>query len=105
MDEHEVENQCDEIFKDVVIPFTRRKGNDMDKMVNDLLGKLGVTMPVLHIKDNLYLIGSLRLNLELNGDILMIKTPEGKLQKFVEYIPANHRFHEKCLVVHMMRSG
>jgi hypothetical protein len=23
----------------------------------------------------------------------------------VEYLPANHRFHEKCLVVHMMRSG
>ena len=42
-----------------------------------------------------------RLNLELNGDILMIKTPEGKIQKFVEYIPANHRFHEKCLVVHI----
>ena len=30
----------------------------MDKIVADLLGKLGVTIPVLHIKDNLYLIGS-----------------------------------------------
>jgi hypothetical protein len=77
----------------------------MDEIVDDLLGKLGITMPVLHIKDNLYLIGSQRLNLEFNGDILMIKAQNGKLQKFVEYLPANHIFHEKCLVVQLMRSG
>ena len=46
-----------------MIPFERRKGNDMDKAVADLLGKLEVTIPILHIKDNLYLIGSQRLNL------------------------------------------
>ena len=63
MDEQEVENQCDQIFLETVIPFVRRKGNDMDMAIADLLGKLEVTIPVLHIKDNLYLIGSQRLNL------------------------------------------
>jgi hypothetical protein len=79
MDEQEVENKCDEVFKDVIIPFERRKGDEMDKEVADLLSKLGVTIPVLHIKDSLYLIGSQRLNLQFNGDILMIKTQEGRL--------------------------
>jgi hypothetical protein len=105
LDEQEVENQCDVVFADVIIPFNRRKGNEMDKIVADLLGKLGVTIPILHIKDNLYLIGSQRLNLQLNGDVLMIKSQDGRLQRFVEYIPINHRFHEKNLVVQMMRSS
>ena len=35
----------------------------------------------------------------------MIKSQDGRLQRFVEYIPINHRFHEKNLVVQMMRSS
>lgn len=37
IDEQEVENQCDECFKDVTIPFNRRKGDEMDKILEDLL--------------------------------------------------------------------
>jgi len=35
----------------------------------------------------------------------MIKSQDGRLQRFVEYIPIHHRFHEKNLVVQMMRSS
>lgn len=63
LDEKEVENLCDEVFAEVSIPFNRRKGEEIDKAVADLLAKLGVTIPVLHIKDNLYLVGSQRLSL------------------------------------------
>ena len=34
----------------------------------------------------------------------MVSLPHG-YEKFVQYVPKNHKFHERQLVMHMIKSG
>jgi hypothetical protein len=65
---------------------------------------LKITIPILFIKDKLYLIGSSRINVDLKKDNLMLRVGGG-FEKFNEYVPKNHRYFERSLVVHMIKSG
>ena len=63
-----------------------------------------ITIPILFIKEKLYLIGSARINVDLKKDNLMLRVGGG-FEKFIEYVPKNHRYFERSLVVHMIKSG
>ena len=56
-----------------------------------------------HIEKQLYLIGSARVNLELKR-FLMVRAGGG-YEKFDEYVPHNHRYFQRSLVIHMIKSG
>ena len=49
---------------------------------------LEITIPIIHIKDNLYLIGSQRMNIKLERNQLMVRVGGG-YQKFEDYVPQN----------------
>jgi len=53
---------CDEIFATAPIKFRPRKGNALDERIAELIEEYDIRIPIVHIKDNLYLIGSNRLN-------------------------------------------
>ena len=63
-----------------------------------------MTIPILHIKDRLYLIGHNRMTCNLINDNLMVRVGGG-YEKFIDYVPKNHRYFERSLVVHMIKSG
>ena len=44
------------------------------------------------------------MNCEIKRDVLMIRVGGG-FDKFFEWVPRNHRFLERSLVVHMIKSG
>ena len=69
-----------------------------------MIKQLKITIPILFIKDKLYLIGSSRINVDLKKDNLMLRVGGG-FEKFNEYVPKNHRYFERSLVVHMIKSG
>ena len=55
--EEELENQCDELFKDPPIKFKARKGNKLDEAIDKSIKALKFTLPIMPIKDKNYLIG------------------------------------------------
>lgn len=72
--------------------------------IHILIVELGITIPVLHIKGKLYLIGSNRVNCDLKRDQVMLRIGGG-YEKFIEYVPKSHKYFERSLVVYMIKSG
>ena len=102
--EDELDQQCDELFAETPVKFAPKKNNQVDLRIAQYLYELGVTIPVVHIKNSLYLIGSNRTNChEVNGKLVV--TVGGGYEKFEDYVMANNRYLQRMLVVHMIKSG
>jgi len=88
LSEVELDTQCDELFKDIPIKFVPRPDSEIDLAIQLLIEELNIRIPILHIKDRLYLIGSSRISCEIKRDIVMLRIGGG-YEKFVEYVPRN----------------
>ena len=75
--EEELDEQCDELFMEPPIIFTPRKNNKMDDMIHHFIEELDVRIPVVPIKDRLYLIGSNRVTCSLKNDNLILRVGGG----------------------------
>lgn len=104
LSEQEVDQQCDKLFAEAPIKFVPRQSEELDLAISIIIEQHKITIPILHIKDRLYLIGSQRMTCEIKREILMIRVGGG-FEKFFEWVPKNHRYLERCLVVHMIKSG
>ena len=100
----ELDTQCDELFKTPPIEFVPRSDNQIDDAMAEMIKMHNITIPILHIKDRLYLIGPNRMTCNVIQDNLMVRVGGG-YEKFSEYVPKNHRYFERSLVVHMIKSG
>ena len=98
--EWEIEKQVDYLFKETPIVFKPRKKNELDEQIAICIYNQHITIPVAHIKDNLYLVGPNRYNCDLKAGNAMIKAGGGN-QRFDEYVPRFHRQFQKKLVSHM----
>ena len=85
--ETELDEQCDDLFGDTPIKFVPRKGNQIDEKIKFYINELLITIPIVHIKGDLYLVGSERLNFKhnTNNDSLMVRVGGGYV-KFDEHI-------------------
>lgn len=72
--------------------------------IDDLIKSQSITIPILHIRDRLYLIGHTRITCDFKNDNLICRVGGG-FEKFIDYVPKNHRYFERSLVVHMIKSG
>ena len=102
--EKELDEQCDELFLEPPIIFTPRKNNKMDDRIHHLMEELDVRIPIVPIKDRLYLIGSNRVTCSLKNENLILRVGGG-FQRFEDYVPENQRYFQRTLVVHMIKSG
>jgi len=102
--EEELDQQCDELFNEAPIEFKPRKDNEIDHMISRYIVEHSITIPIIWIKKDLYLIGSNRLSCELKRDTLMLRVGGG-YEKFEEYVPKNLRYFQRILVIHMIKSG
>ena len=100
----ELDTQCDELFKTSPIEFVPRPDSEIDASMAEIIKMQNITVPILHIKDRLYLIGPNRMTCNVIQDNLMVRVGGG-YEKFFEYVPKNHRYFERSLVVHMIKSG
>lgn len=76
----------------------------MDEAVAQVIKQMNITIPIVHIKDSNYLVGSQRLNLVIKRDSLLVQKGGGS-QKFDVYIAANNKFHQRNLVIYMIQTG
>jgi len=75
--EMEIERHAHDLFADTPIPFRPRKGHDLDEKIALAIHNKYITLPVMHIRDNLYLVGPNRYNCELKAGNPMIKAGGG----------------------------
>lgn len=104
LSEAELDLQCDDLFADTPIKFRPRRGDPLDSAIMQQIDLLGITIPVQQIRGKLYLVGSSKTTCELKGEQLLIRTGGG-YERFDEYVPSNHRFFQRQLVVAMIKSG
>lgn len=92
------------MFADTPIEFNPRKKDKIDMMIAEYIRELQISIPIIWIKQKLYLIGSNRISCELKRDQLMLRVGGG-YEKFEEYVPKYHRYFQRVLVIHMIKSG
>lgn len=102
--EEELDEQCDELFKETPIVFSPRHNHQMDGMIAMYIEQLDIRIPIVPIKGSLYLIGSNRVSCSIKNDQLILRVGGG-YEKFEDYVPKNHVFFQRMLVVHMIKSG
>jgi len=75
--EDELDVQCDELFMTTPIVFKPNKNSEMDMFLAKFIKDLKITMPIVHIKESCYLVGSQKMNLVLKRDQLLVKRGGG----------------------------
>jgi hypothetical protein len=60
LSENEIIMKCDELFRSNPIPFIPQKGEHykFQKEIEIMINELYVTIPIIHVKGEVYLIGS-----------------------------------------------
>ena len=56
--EEEIERQCDKMFGTRPLDFYPRNGNALEERMSELIIVHDIRVPVAHIRNNLYLLGS-----------------------------------------------
>lgn len=102
--EDELDQQCEELFDQTPIEFQPRKNSEMDQMIQMYIQELNLTIPIVQIKESLYLIGCSRCSCIIKRDQLLIKKGGG-YEKFEDYVTSNMKYFQRMLVVYMIKSG
>lgn len=61
-------------------------------------------VPIVHIKDNLYLIGLYKVVVDLQADYLMVKVSQDHWQRFSEYLKSKRELFLRCLTLLSLRN-
>jgi hypothetical protein len=88
--ESDLDKVCDLYFSTIPVKFKARRGNKLEEMMVKLIKKENFTLPVIHVKNFLYLIGINRLTCELKHDQVMVRVGGGAM-RFESYVKSNQR--------------
>ena len=104
--DEEIDQQCDELFRDTPIRFRPRKGNQVDQNIENIIQAYDVRIPIVQDtkNDKMYLIGTQKLPCNLRQDNVLVRVGGGS-DKLDDYIRHNHRTFERMLVIHMINSN
>jgi len=91
------------LFDKPPIRFNYRKDNKVDIEIKQLIEELNITIPIIHIKGSLYLVGINKIHLEQKADYVIAQVGGG-YQKFEPYIIKNHKAIERQFIIKMIQS-
>jgi len=100
--ETEHDHQCDKLFSTVPIEFEPRN-IPLEQAMQEIIAQQHVVIPIIHIREKLYLIGSGRMTCDFRSDTAMVKVGGG-YERFEEYVAKNERYHQKKLVTYMINN-
>lgn len=100
----EQEQYFEHLFDEAPLPFKPRKNNANDEQVNSILSDYGYTIPVVHIKDKLYLVGNNRVTCDFKFNQVLVKGGGGS-QKLEDYIAKNEETMQNNIIEGMAKSG
>lgn len=83
--------------------FVVKKENKVDIEIRQLVEELNITIPIVHVKGSLYLVGISKIHLEQKADYVIAQVGGG-YQKFEPWIIKNHKAIERQLIIKMIQS-
>ena len=72
------------------ISFKPKKGNKLDEKIYELMEHLDVRIPIVFIKENLYLIGTARVICDLRMESVIVRVGGGN-DTLLNYLRNNHK--------------
>ena len=69
-----------------------------------MIKRMKITIPVVHIRQQSYLVGISKVTLENKFQSIMIRVGGGGVERFDTYVPKNHRKMERQLIEYMSMS-
>lgn len=100
----EQEQYFEHLFDTAPLEFKPRKNNVNDEQVNNILIDYGYTIPVVHIKDKLYLVGTNRVTCDFKFNQVLVKGGGGS-QKLEDYIAKNEGVMQNKIIEGMAIGG
>jgi len=97
-----------DLFTQAPFKFKPRKREEIDKAIGDHIEEMDIKIPIVWIKENIYLIGSQKLDFALDRNCLMIKPPTSRddnRRSFQDYIIKNEKPIQKHLALLVLKSG
>ena len=73
-------------------------------MIDSIVIKYGINLPIVPIKANQYLVGPKRVRCELKQGMLMCSIGQGQLELFENFLIKNQKNLERALVVVMLKT-
>lgn len=104
MSEEEIDKHCIEYFTESPINFNPRNGEPIDELIVNYIHEMRITIPIVWIKGNLYLIGNQRIQCEIRRNCLLLRVGGG-YESFQEYVIKNDRYFQRMLIIYMIKSG
>lgn len=89
--ETELDQNCDKLFSSPPIEFKARN-LPLEQAMYEVYTAQHITIPIIHIREKLYLIGSGRMTCDFRSDHAMVKVGGG-YEKFEDYVAKNERYH------------
>jgi len=77
MTEDDIDKQCIEYFTEAPMQFQPRDGIQVDEMLLMLIEEMHITIPIIHVKGNTYLVGTQKNQLEVRRNCLLIRIDKG----------------------------
>lgn len=73
----DLEQQANELFREAPIKFRAKKGNKLEEGIQKIIKLDKITIPVIHIRGQIYLIGTARCTCELKIDSILVRIGGG----------------------------
>jgi hypothetical protein len=102
--EEEVDRQVEKLFATPPIAFLPRKGFEVDNHIKNCINDYNITFPILHIQEELYLVGAKRVKIYMRDGQVLCRVG-GQMQNLKEYVKEHSQFFKRRLVVSMIKSG
>lgn len=101
--EAELDQQCDKLFAFPPIEFRASRSIPVERVMFEIYTQQHITIPIIHIREKLYLIGSGRMTCDYRSDTAMVKVGGG-YEKFEDYVAKSERYHQRRLVTYMINN-
>lgn len=83
--------------------FVPRKGVKVDYEIKRMIDEMVITIPIIHIKDKLYLVGIQKIHMDMKAEDVIAQIGGG-YEKFELYIKKQHKILERGLIIKMIQS-
>ena len=103
LSEKKYEEYCRIMFTTAPIKFMVQKGNKEDEMIQKLIKKYKITLPIVYISEQYYLIGTQKYKAEFKYSSIILKVGSG-IERFDSLVPKNQRKYQRQLIEYMSKT-
>lgn len=101
VDQQNIQHCVDQLFHTAPIPFIPRPNEDLDKRIKEIIDHQDVTIPIIWIKNKMYLVGMNKTELNCPGNDVTARIGGG-FTNLSEYLNENQESIKKKIVEKMI---